>query len=43
MRAELYVFIPRMTGRNSDEVRYVVDPGDVKGPEYPTETFRGLK
>lgn len=26
-----------------DELRYILDPGDVKGPDYPSETFRVLK
>ncbi|WP_228869329.1 hypothetical protein [Roseibium aggregatum] len=26
-----------------DELRYIPDPADVKGPDYPSETFRVLK
>ena len=26
-----------------DEPRYVLDPQDIKGEDYPSETFRGLK
>lgn len=26
-----------------DELRYILDPADVKGPDYPSETFRVLK
>lgn len=25
------------------ELRYILDPADVKGPDYPSETFRVLK
>lgn len=28
---------------NRDELRYVLDPTDVMGPAYPSETFRVLK
>ena len=30
-------------GLTRDELRYVLDPVDVKGEDYPSETFRGLK
>jgi len=26
-----------------DELRYILDPADVKGADYPSETFRVLK
>ena len=26
-----------------DEPRYILDPADVMGPDYPSETFRVLK
>ena len=26
-----------------DQLRYILDPADVKGPDYPSETFRVLK
>jgi hypothetical protein len=26
-----------------EELRYVLDPADVMGPDYPSETFRVLK
>ena len=31
------------TGLTRDELRYILDPADVKGPDYPSETFRVLK
>ena len=30
-------------GLTRDELRYILDPADVKGDDYPSETFRGLK
>lgn len=32
-----------MYGLNRDELRYILDPVDVMGDEYPSETFRVLK
>lgn len=26
-----------------DDLRYILDPAEVKGPDYPSETFRVLK
>ncbi|MBF0284830.1 MAG: hypothetical protein HQL51_10280 [Magnetococcales bacterium] len=26
-----------------DELRYILDPADITGPDYPSETFRVLK
>ena len=31
------------TGLTRDELRYVLDPSDVLGDDYPSETFRVLK
>lgn len=36
-------FYARAYGLTRDELRYNLDPADVKGPEYPSETFRVLK
>jgi hypothetical protein len=33
----------RAYGLTRDELRYILDPADVKGPDYPSETFRVLK
>ena len=30
-------------GLTRDELRYVLDPQDAKGEDYPSETFRVLK
>ncbi len=43
LRAELDAFFARAYGLTHDELRYILDPTDVKGPEYPSETFRVLK
>jgi hypothetical protein len=43
LRAKLDAWYARAYGLTRDELRYVLDPGDVKGPEYPSETFRVLK
>ncbi|MFK3777690.1 Eco57I restriction-modification methylase domain-containing protein [Agrobacterium sp. NPDC089420] len=43
LRAELDAFYARAYGLSRDELRYILDPADVKGPGYPSETFRVLK
>lgn len=43
LRAELDAFFARKYGLSRDDLRYVLDPADVKGEAYPSETFRGLK
>jgi hypothetical protein len=43
LRAELDAFFARKYGLSRDELRYVLDPADIKGADYPSETFRGLK
>jgi hypothetical protein len=40
---ELDGFYARAYGPNHDELRYILDPADVKRPDYPSETFRVLK
>ncbi len=32
-----------LTAYGLDELRYILDPANVKGPDYHSETFRGLK
>jgi hypothetical protein len=41
--AELDAWYARAYGLTKDELRYVLDPADVRGPDYPSETFRVLK
>lgn len=43
LRAELDTFYARAYGLTRDELRYILDPADVKGLDYPSETFRVLK
>ena len=42
-RAELDAYYARLYGLTRDELRYILDPADVMGDEYPSETFRVLK
>ncbi|MGJ7042754.1 hypothetical protein J2Y63_006037 [Shinella sp. BE166] len=43
LRAELDAFFSLKYGLSRDELRYVLDPADTHGADYPSETFRGLK
>jgi hypothetical protein len=43
LRAELDAFFAKKYSLTRDELRYVLDPHDIKGVDYPSETFRGLK
>jgi hypothetical protein len=43
LRGELDAFYARAYGLDRDELRYILDPADVKGADYPSETFRVLK
>lgn len=43
LRAELDAWYARAYGLSRDELRYILDPADVMGPDYPSETFRVLK
>jgi hypothetical protein len=43
LRAELDAYYAKLYGLTRDELRYILDPADVYGEDYPTETFRGLK
>jgi hypothetical protein len=43
LRAELDAFFARKYGLSRDELRYILDPADVMGEHYPSETFRVLK
>jgi hypothetical protein len=42
LRSELDAWYARAYGLTRDELRYILDPADVKGPDYPSETFRVL-
>lgn len=43
LRADLDAFYARAYDLTRDELRYILEPADVKGPDYPSETFRVLK
>lgn len=43
LRADLDAFYARAYGLSRAELCYILDPADVKGADYPSETFRVLK
>lgn len=43
LRAELDAYYAHLYGLRRDELRYILDPADVYGPDFPSETFRVLK
>jgi hypothetical protein len=43
LRAELDAYYARLYGLSRDELRYILDPKEVHGPDFPGETFRVLK
>jgi hypothetical protein len=43
LRAELDAVFAALYGLSRDELRYILDPADVMGADYPSETFRVLK
>ncbi|OGV46461.1 MAG: hypothetical protein A2X46_14640 [Lentisphaerae bacterium GWF2_57_35] len=43
IRTELDAYYARLYGLTRDDLRYILDPADVMGPDYPSETFRVLK
>lgn len=43
LRAELDAYFAKLYGLDRDELRYILDPSDVYGDDYPSETFRVLK
>ena len=43
LRAELDAYYAKLYGLDRDELRYILDPADVMGQDYPSETFRVLK
>lgn len=43
LRAELDALIAKLYGLSYDQLRYILDPQDVYGPDFPSETFRVLK
>ena len=43
LRAELDAYYARLYGLGRDELRYVLDPKEAMGADWPSETFRVLK
>lgn len=43
LRAELDAWYARAYGLTRDQLRYILDPTDIEGPDYPSETFRVLQ
>jgi hypothetical protein len=43
LRAGLDALYAKLYGLSRDELRYILDPIDIYGPEFPGETFRVLK
>lgn len=43
LRAELDAYYAKLYGLTRDELRYILDPADIYGPDFPSETFRVLK
>lgn len=43
LRAELDAYYARLYGLTEEELRYILDPQDVYGEDFPGETFRVLK
>lgn len=43
LKAELDAYYAKLYGLTKDELRYILDPEDVYGEDFPGETFRVLK
>ncbi len=43
LRAELDAWYARAYSLTRNQLRYILDPADIMGPDYPSETFRVLK
>lgn len=43
LRAELDAYYAKLYGLSIDDLRYILDPSDVMGDDYPSETFRVMK
>ena len=43
LRAELDAYYARLYGLTRDQLRYILDPANVMGADYPSETFRVVK
>ena len=43
LKCELDAYYAKLYGLTRDELRYILDPADIMGEDYPSETFRVLK
>jgi hypothetical protein len=43
IRAELDAYYAKLYGLTEQELRYILDPKDIYGEDFPSETFRVLK
>jgi hypothetical protein len=43
IRAELDAYYAHLYGLTRDELSYILDPKDVYGPDFPSQTFRVLE
>jgi hypothetical protein len=43
LRIELDAYYAKLYGLTCDKLRYILDPKDVYGPDFPSESFRVLK
>ena len=43
LRAELDAYYARLYGLTRDELRYILDPKEVHGEDFPGDAFRVLK
>lgn len=43
LKCELGAYFAKLYGFNRDELRYILDPAEVMGEDYPSKTFRVLK
>ena len=43
LRPELDAYYVKLYGLSRDELRYILDPADIMGEDYPSESFRVLK
>ncbi|MUL36230.1 Eco57I restriction-modification methylase domain-containing protein [Gloeocapsopsis dulcis] len=43
LRSELDAYYAKLYGLTRDELRYILDPADVYGADFPSKTFRVLK
>ncbi len=43
LKCELDAYYAKLYGLTRDELRYILDPADVMGEDYPSETFRVLR